>query len=198
MEGVTGSIPVAPTKNNYNIRGVTETALAKPNLRTEFLRKFSGQIGVTRRSLVVKSAFGMRPIHRWLPNRIPTLVVNRRFDRPHPLPVTGSASQALDARLAAKVRAAYATYEPTPYRPLTQQSAQLVDGLQNSLPEETAPRRDRRGRFLKRLDSLETASFPMSDDQIRAAARRILSHCPTGTKKPLALACGFKGEWALL
>ena len=29
MEGVTGSIPVAPTKNNYNIRGISETGLAE-------------------------------------------------------------------------------------------------------------------------------------------------------------------------
>jgi len=139
----------------------------------------------------------MPPIHRSLPNRIPTLVVNRRFDRPHPLPVTGSASQALDPRLAAKVRAAYAAYEPPTCRPLEHEGVQKKGALRTSVSGETTPRRDQRGRFQKRLDRPETATFPMSDDQIRAAARRILSHCPTGTKKPLALACGFKGEWAL-
>jgi hypothetical protein len=37
----------------------------------------------------------------------------------------------------------------------------------------------------------------MSDAEIRAKLARILSHCPMGSKKPLARACGYRGKWAL-
>ena len=134
------------------------------------------------------------------PSRLPTYVVNRRPDQYRPIRFTGSASQALDPRLAAKVKAAYAAYEPPPYippiAPILPQD-RPIGALETASRDDIPLRRDHRGRFLKRLDAAQTTRLPMNDDEIRAAAKRILSHCPAGTKKPLALACGFKGEWAL-
>jgi hypothetical protein len=130
------------------------------------------------------------------PHRLPTLVVNRQAGRYHAIPVTGAACQALDPRLAAKVKASYALLPP--FEPPRGAQEEAVAAIEvNDLCEPTI-RRDAQGRFLKRVDAPPTATrFPMTDDEIRAAAKRILSHCPTGTKKPLALACGFRGEWAL-
>jgi len=37
----------------------------------------------------------------------------------------------------------------------------------------------------------------LPEEEVRATLRRILSHCPAGSKKPLARLCGYRGEWAL-
>ena len=73
----------------------------------------------------------------------------------------------------------------------------LVPSEAQEIDEVALVGRDAKGRFLPRPELANQPPCPMTDDQIRAAAKRILSHCPAGTKRPLALACGFKGEWAL-
>jgi hypothetical protein len=63
------------------------------------------------------------------------------------------------------------------------------------------PDRDARGRFVPDLctvhpdDELEDELMP--ELLVRSELRKLLSHLPRGTKKPLARACGYRGKWAL-
>jgi hypothetical protein len=120
------------------------------------------------------------------PHRLPTLVVNRQAGRYHAVPVTGAACQALDPRLAARVKASYALLPPfEPQRTAQEEAVAAIEV--NELCEPTI-RRDSQGRFLKRVDASPTATrFPMTDEEIRAAAKRILSHCPETSRPRLRI-----------
>jgi hypothetical protein len=62
------------------------------------------------------------------------------------------------------------------------------------------PGRDGQGRYAARpvaAQATGTDDETMSDTEVRAVLRRVLSHCPKGSKKPLARLCGYRGKWAL-
>jgi hypothetical protein len=60
--------------------------------------------------------------------------------------------------------------------------------------------RDRWGRFVKDPERTVQDEHPdeaMTEAEVRALLRRVLSHLPKGSKKPFARLCGYRGRWAL-